>query len=201
MVVFQSSGRAGSTEKSMKWLLIGIGVLVAMAAVILLLASAKSATVAISRSITIHASAPVVFALVDDLHNWPLWAPQDREDATMKRDFRGAPRGVGAISDWRSKGSAGAGKMTITQSIPDSRIEVHVDFGAPFIAHNVNMFVLKSTGNDTRLTWSMHGTNIFLLKLMSVFVSADRILGPHFEKGLAALKSAAESRAVSVKSE
>jgi hypothetical protein len=185
----------------MKWLLIGIGALAAIAAVILLIASTKPAAVAISRSIVIHASAPVVFALIDDFHNWPLWAPQDREDATMKRGFRGAPRGVGAISDWRSRGSAGAGTMTITQSIPDLRIEVHVNFRAPFVAHNVNAFVFEPAGTDTRLTWSMHGTNIFLLKLMSVFVSPDRILGSHFDKGLAALKSAAESRSVSLKNE
>jgi hypothetical protein len=119
----------------------------------------------------------------------------------MKRDFRGAPRGVGAISDWSSRGNAGGGKMTISQSIPNSRIEVHVDFRAPFVAHNVNAFVLEPAGSDTRLTWSMHGTNIFLLKLMSVFASPDRLLGPHFEKGLAALKFAAESRSVSVKNE
>ena len=80
-------------------------------------------------------------------------------------------------------------------SAANSRVEVHVDFRTPFVAHNVNEFSLEAAGNDTRLTWSMHGTNIFLLRLMSVFVSPDRILGPHFEKGLAALKSVAETRA------
>jgi hypothetical protein len=185
----------------MKWLLVGVGALAAIAAVVLLIAATKPATVAVSRSIVIHASAPVVFALIDDFHNWPLWAPQDREDATMQRDFFGAPRGIGAISAWSGKGSAGAGKMTITQSIPNTRIEVDVDFRAPFVAHNVNEFVLEQAGSDTQLTWSMHGTNIFLLKLMSVLVSPDHVLGPHFEKGLAALKSAAETQSVRAASE
>ena len=140
----------------MKWLLIGIGVLVAIAVIILLLASAKPAAVAISRSITIHAPAPVVFELIDDLHNWPLWAPQDREDATMKREFVGEPRGAGAISTWKSRGSAGSGEMAVSQSIPDRRIEVHVDFNAPFVARNVNKFDLEPAGDD-REDGFMHG--------------------------------------------
>jgi hypothetical protein len=185
----------------MKWLLIGIGALVAIAAIVLLVACMKPPTVAISRSIDIRAPAPIVLELVDDLHNWPLWAPQDREDLTMRRDFLGSPRGVGAVSVWKSKGSAGAGRMTIAESTPNSRIEVLVDFRAPFIAHNVNEFAFEAAGSDTRLTWSMRGTNIFLLKLMSVFVSPDRILGPHFEHGLAALKSAAENRSAHGQSE
>jgi uncharacterized protein YndB with AHSA1/START domain len=166
-----------------------------MVAAVLFIAWTKPATVAISRSITIHAPASVAFELIDDLHNWPLWAPQDREDATMKREYQGPARGVGAISTWTSKGHAGTGQMRISQSAPNSLVEVRVDFRAPFTAHNLNEFVLEPAGSDTRLTWAMHGTNIFLLKLMSVFVSTDRILGPHFEHGLAALKSVAEARA------
>ncbi|HEY3638196.1 MAG TPA: SRPBCC family protein [Rhizomicrobium sp.] len=181
----------------MKWLFIAVSTLVAIAAVVLLLASAKPGTVSVSRSIVIHAPAPTVFALIDDLHNWPLWAPQDREDATMKRDFGGAPRGVGAMSSWTSKGRSGTGQMIITQSIPDSRVDVTVDFHAPFVAHNTNRFVLERDGDGTHVTWSMQGTNIFILRLMSVFVSPDAILGSHFEKGLAALKSNAERSAKS----
>ena len=41
-------------------------------------------------------------------------------------------------------------------------------------------------------TWDFDGTNVFLLKLMSVFVSRDRVMGKHFETGLENLKAAAE---------
>ena len=168
----------------MKWVLVGLCVLTAIIACTLLIAVTKPPVVAISRSVTIHAPPRVIFALIDDLHNWPLWAPQDREDTTMKRDYSGASHGVGAISTWSGKGSAGAGRMTISQSQLDSRVEVLVDFHAPFVAHNVNSFVLEPAGNDTQLTWSMHGTNIFLLKLMSVFVSMDSLIGKDFERHL-----------------
>jgi hypothetical protein len=41
----------------------------------------------------------------------------------------------------------------------------------------------------------MHGTNVYAAKLMSVFISMDRMLGKHFEAGVRDLKAAAESQA------
>jgi uncharacterized protein YndB with AHSA1/START domain len=180
----------------MKWALIAIVAIVAIVAIIAVLALTKPATVSVSRVILIRAPAPVVFGLIDDFHNWPQWAPQDREDKTMIREYSGAPSGVGAISTWTSKGSAGAGTMEIVKAEPNWEVEVKVDFRAPFVAHNVNIFRLEALPDgEARVTWSMHGTNIFLMKVMSVFVSPDSMMGPHFENGLAALKSAAESSA------
>jgi hypothetical protein len=45
--------------------------------------------------------------------------------------------------------------------------------------------------DGTYLTWSMQGTNVFPMKLMSVFANADRVLGRHFEAGLSNLEAAA----------
>jgi hypothetical protein len=39
----------------------------------------------------------------------------------------------------------------------------------------------------------MHGPNLYIMKLMSVFTNMDRMMGRHFEEGLANLKAAAES--------
>ena len=118
----------------------------------------------------------------------------------MVREYSGAQSGAGATSIWRSRGSAGAGAMTIAKSEPYSEVEVHVDFRAPFVAHNVNSFRIEPLPDgETRVTWSMHGTNVFLMKVMSALVSPDSMMGPHFEKGLAALKSAAEGKAARVR--
>jgi len=38
----------------------------------------------------------------------------------------------------------------------------------------------------------MQGTNVYMMKLMSVFMNMDRVMGKHFETGLANLKTAAE---------
>ena len=62
----------------------------------------------------------------------------------------------------------------------------------PFEAHNVTEFTLAPTPTGTRVTWAMRGPQPFLGKVMRVFLSPDAIVGPDFEKGLAALKREAE---------
>jgi uncharacterized protein YndB with AHSA1/START domain len=172
--------------------LIVAGVIVLVIATILAAAAAKPDTIDVQRSVTIKAGPAVVFALINDFHNWPHWAPQDRDDAAMTRVYSGASSGTGAVSDWTSRGNAGAGRMTIVSSTPDRQVEVHVDFRTPFVAHNINHFSIEPDGGDTRVTWSMHGTNVYLMKVMSLFANPDRVMGKHFMAGLSNLKTAAE---------
>jgi uncharacterized protein YndB with AHSA1/START domain len=167
-------------------------VIAAIVAIVLVFAARRPDRFHVERSISIQAPPEKVFALINDFHNWPLWAPQDKEDASMKRTFSGAESGVGAVSDWSSRGSAGQGRMSIVESEPATWILVKVDFTKPFEAHNLNGFTLGVHGTSTTVTWSMVGTNLFFMKVMSVFVNMDKIAGKHFEDGLANLKVAAE---------
>jgi hypothetical protein len=161
-------------------------------AAILLFAASRPNTIRVQRSIVINAPPAKVFGLINDFHNWSRWAPQDKEDPSMKRTYSGSAQGNGAISDWNSSGNAGKGRMTITDSIPDSRVEIKVDFVKPFDAHNTNEFVLEPAGNSTTVTWTMQGSNLYIMKVMGIFVNMDRMMGKHFETGLNNLKSAAE---------
>jgi uncharacterized protein YndB with AHSA1/START domain len=175
----------------MKLALIAAVVLFIAVIVVLAIAAAKPDKISVERSSLIRAPRASVFALINDFHNWSQWAPQDRDDPSIVRTFSGASAGVGAVSEWTSRGSAGAGRMQIILSKPDTEIEVHVDFHKPFVAHNINHFTLRAEGDETRLTWSMTGTNVFLMKLMSVFMNSDRMLGRHFEQGLSNLQASA----------
>jgi uncharacterized protein YndB with AHSA1/START domain len=167
-------------------------VILGLIAVILIYAATKPGTFHIQRSVTIKAAPEKVFPLIDDLHNWRRWAPQDREDPTMKRTFAGADRGVGATSDWSGAGNTGKGRMTITGSIPSRSVTLAVDWERPFSVRNINQFLLEPDGSNTRVTWSMSGPNLFVMKLMSVFTNMDRMMGQHFESGLDNLKTIAE---------
>jgi uncharacterized protein YndB with AHSA1/START domain len=146
----------------------------------------------IERSLSIKAPPEKIFALINNFHDWARWAPQDTEDPSMKRTFSGPESGTGAISDWNSTGSAGRGRMLITESVAPNRISVNVDWVKPFEAHNVNVFSVEPAGASTRATWTMRGTNVYMLKVMSVFMNMDRMMGKHFESGLENLKRAAE---------
>ncbi|HUN63324.1 MAG TPA: hypothetical protein VMU53_15105 [Candidatus Sulfotelmatobacter sp.] len=94
--------------------------------------------------------------LINDFHNWNKWAPQDKQDPTMVRTFSGAPSGIGAISDWTGTGSAGQGHMAITESVPEHRVQVQVDFRKPFEAHNTNLFGTRRQRHHRHLDNANH---------------------------------------------
>lgn len=169
-----------------------LAILVVVTLILLVIAATRPYTVQVQRSALIGASPEKVFPLINDFHEWPRWAPQDREDPAMRRTYSGADRGAGAVSDWHGKGSTGRGQMTIVESAPVTRIVVKTDFIKPFEAHNVNEFALQRSGNSTRVRWTMRGTNLYPMKLMGLFVNVDRLMGKHFEAGLENLKQVAE---------
>ena len=110
----------------------------------------------------------------------------------LGREECGAQAGVGAISEWSGAANTGTGRAEITSAEPARRVEVTVDFVKAFAAHNVNTFALAPEGDGTRVTWTMQGTNAYMMKVMSLAVNMDRMMGTHFESGLANLKAAAE---------
>jgi len=170
-------------------------ILIAIAAVIVLalvFAALKPDTLRIERSTVIEAPPDQVYVLIADFHEWPKWAPQDREDASIRRTFSGAQSGVGAVSDWSGSGNTGKGRMEITGAEAARQVLVTVDFAKPFVAHNVNTFTLAPEGNGTRVTWAMQGTNTYMMKVMSLVMNLDKMMGQHFESGLANLKAVAE---------
>lgn len=67
------------------------------------------------------------------------------------------------------------GRMLITQSVPNRRVSVTVDFVKRFETRNINVFMLEPGGDATKVTWDFDGTSVFMPKLMSVFVSMDRV--------------------------
>ena len=165
-------------------------VVVILIAVILVFAATKPATLHVQRSMVVNAPPEKVFALVNDLRRWQQWEPQ--EDSTTTRTFSGAPSGVGAASEWNSRGRAGKGKMSVIESQPSSRVVVKVDFLKPFESHNMNEFMVAPADGATKVTWSWQGQNLYFMKVMGIFVNMDRMIGKHFEDGLAKMKRVAE---------
>jgi carbon monoxide dehydrogenase subunit G len=161
-------------------------------AAVLVFAAMKPNTFHLQRAITIKAPPEKIFPLINDFHNWSAWEPQDKDAASIQRSYSGPAAGVGAVSEWQGTGSTGKGRRQITESVSNSKVSVAVDFVKPFQAHNINVFTLQPAGDSTTVTWNFEGTNVFVLKLMNIFVSMDRIMGSHFETGLENLKSAAE---------
>lgn len=173
-------------------MIIAIIILVLMVAVFAL-AWTRPDTIHAERTVDIHASPERVFGLINDFHNWPTWSPHDKMDATMTRIYSGEPSGLGAVSEWQSKGQAGCGQMKITESMRPNKITVQVDFTKPFRVRNINEFTLQGSEGVTKVRWAMQGGSPFMLKLMSLFFNMKRMFGKHFEAGLENLKRLAEN--------
>jgi hypothetical protein len=159
---------------------------------VLAFAATKPKTFHLRRSMAIKAAPDKVFALINDLHKWNDWSAENNNDPGIQRTYDGAAAGEGAVSEWRGSGKIGAGRMLITESKLNQKISVTVDFVKPFTARNVNVFTLEPAGDSTNVTWDFTGTYVYVLKVMSIFVSMDRIMGKHFETGLENLKRLAE---------
>lgn len=168
-------------------------ILAAAVAALLAYAATKPDTIQVRRAMSIETPPDKVFALINDLHRWDSWADRDRSDPPVVRTYGGSPSGRGAISWWQGSGKAGTGRMEITESEP-RRIVVVVDFVKPFEAHNINEFSLAEAVNATTVTWTWTGTNVYVTKVMSIFVNMDTFFGSHFETALANLKILAEKQ-------
>lgn len=151
----------------------------------------------VARSATVVAPPETVFAQVNDFHKWEAWNPWGKIDPAMKQTYDGAPAGVGASYAWAGNSQVGAGRMSITESQPNDRIQIQLDFEKPMKSTCTAEFTFESAGDQTVVTWSMNGTNNFIAKAIGLFMNMDTMIGGNFEKGLADLKSIAEAEAPS----
>jgi uncharacterized protein YndB with AHSA1/START domain len=172
--------------------LIILGILAVLFVALLIYASTKPDTFQIQRAATIQAPPEKIFPLFNDFHNWTSWSPWEKMDRNLKRTYSGPASGPGAVYEWEGNKKVGQGRMEIAETSPPSKLTIKLDFLKPFEAHNTTVFTLVPQGNSTNVTWTMHGQQPFMFKVMKTFIDMDKLVGKDFEAGLANLKSIAE---------
>jgi uncharacterized protein YndB with AHSA1/START domain len=170
---------------------IGIIVVVLIAGV-LILAATKPDNFRLERKATIKAPPEKVFGFLSDFKQWGAWSPWEKKDPAMKRNFGVTTSGKGATYAWEGNKDVGVGNMEIAEVAPPSKLAINLNFVKPFEANNRVNFTLTPAAGGTEVAWSMEGKNKFMSKVMQVFMSMDKMVGPDFEAGLANLKAAAE---------
>lgn len=171
-----------------------VGVLAAAIAVILVLAMLKPDEMRVERSATIDAPPERVYALIQDFHQWGQWSPWEKLDPAMQRTHSGAESGQGAVYAWEGNDKVGQGRMEILEASPPSKVSIKLEFLKPWEGQFSDEFALAPEGNGTKVTWSMHGPNAFMSKVMQVFMDMEGMVGKDFETGLANMKAAAENQ-------
>jgi uncharacterized protein YndB with AHSA1/START domain len=167
-------------------------ILLLLALVLVIFAMTKPNEFAIRRSISIHAPPQLVFSLIEDFRQWPAWSPWEGLDPAMRRTLSGAASGPGAVYEWEGNKKVGAGRMEILRTEAPHRVEIGLTFLRPFRADNLTTFSLVPAGDGTNVSWEMTGINSLMFKIMGIVMNMDRMVGRDFEKGLIAMKAAAE---------
>jgi len=158
---------------------IGVAI-VAIIAILLISTAMQASDFRIARSATIAAPPGVIFP---------------HFDPNVKITHDGPPSGVGAIESWEGNKNVGAGRMTVIESRPSELIRLKLEFFRPFAATNMAEFTFQPQSTGTTVTWAMTGRKNFLTKAMGLVMNMDRMIGGNFDKGLAELKTIAESEA------
>ena len=151
-----------------------------------------SGTYTVERQQRVEAPPAAVLERIVDFRRWPAWSPWEDVDPALRRTYSGPDSGVGAAYAWEGNRKAGKGRMEIVD-VADDAVSIDVQFLRPFKSRSTSVFRVRPDGDATAVTWTMTGPKTFMTKVMGVFTSMDKLIGPDFEKGLAQLKADAES--------
>ena len=181
--------------RALKTLLIILLAVVALA-VILGLIGPKTSTV--SRSVVIHASAPVVFTHASSLQRMAEWSPWSKKDTNMEVTYSGEEGMVGQSSTWSGNKDVGKGMQEITALVPEKSLDLKLTFMEPFAAVAAADLDLEAMGDSTKATWTYSGENNFISRIFLMFNDVDKMIGPDFQDGLMQLKVLSETDAVNM---
>ncbi len=160
-------------------------------ATVLFIASRKSDTVNIQRSTYIAAAPSAIFPLINDLRAHTSWSPF-RQDPNIQQTYSGPAKGVGSTLAFDDR-KAGTGHIEITDASQPTQVVFRLVMAKPMNCDNVIKFSLTPRGTGTDVSWSMSGKAPFLAKLMGTVIDCEGMCGGMFEKGLATLKTVAET--------
>jgi uncharacterized protein YndB with AHSA1/START domain len=165
--------------------------LVVLLALILIYAATRPDTFHVERSISIKAPPEKIFALINDFRQWDAWTPYNKDPA-MKKTYSANTSGKGAHYAWEGNKEVGQGEITITDTTPPREIEMELHMIKPFEGRNHVVFSIDAAGDSTKVIWALEDRHTYFVKLLSVFLNLDKMIGSDFETGLAKLKAVAE---------
>ena len=145
------------------------------------------------RETHIDADPARVHALINDFHHWTAWSPWEGLDPAMDREYSGAGPGRRRPLRLARQPQGRSGQMQIVGSNPQ-QIDVKLVFLKPWQATNDVVFATDAQQRRDRRGLDDDRRALRPLRAgRPQVVSMDRLVGKDFEKGLARLKTAAES--------
>ena len=147
----------------------------------------------ISRTLIINASPETIYPHLNSAQNSYAWMPWKEMDSQIQITFSGPEDGPGSKASWTSPGEMGTGQSIITESNYSKNVKVDITYEMPMQMTQHSEFNMQPSAVGTYVTWSVTGKNSFIGRVFCLFMNMDKMVGPHFEKGLANLKSKVEA--------
>ncbi|MCB0834117.1 MAG: SRPBCC family protein [Bacteroidetes bacterium] len=147
--------------------------------------------VTFSRTTEIHKTPQEVFNLVADFNYYMQWNPWSQLEPTAKTTISGTPKEPGHNWSWVGQ-EIGTGSLTIEKVDPGKSIESRLEFKDPMEAVAKDLWSFEPTSAGTKVTWTYAGDMSYPIGRY-FGLAMEGQLGPDFEKGLANIKTLAES--------
>ncbi|MDX6770350.1 MAG: SRPBCC family protein [Elusimicrobiota bacterium] len=175
-------------------MLIKAGAVIAVVIVaVLLFAASRPDSFRVERRVFIKAAPEKVFPYLEDPKKTTEWSPWEKKDPALKKTFSGATKGKGAVYEWEGNNEVGAGRLEITEVVPNAKVVMDLRFLRPMKAENTAAYAVAPKDGGCEVAWSIEGPMPFVSKVMFLFMDMDKMVGGEFEKGLADLKALAEA--------
>lgn len=176
--------------KVFRIVIITLVVVVALASIVGLF---LPSSVSVSRSVTIDAPKPKVFAIINSLRAFSRWSPWTERDPNIKFRFEGPESGVGQKMYWQSTDkNVGTGSMEIVDSVTNATVAMKIMFGGQGHAGS-SLAIGDPVGGGTEVVWGFYysvGSNPFARYLALIMPS---VVGKEYAQGLARLKKYVEA--------
>ncbi len=176
-------------KKIVRWVAVGVGIVIV---VVVAGAFFMPRHPVVSRSIEIAEPAATVFPLVSDLRRFNDWSPWFDRDPNAAYTFTGPTDGVGQTFHWKSdKPEVGSGSMTVQRLDPNKEVEISLEFTDRGTA--TTWIDLEPDSAGTKVAWKF-STDLGFNPVDRYFgLMFDGLVGPDYERGLARLKTLAET--------
>ena len=174
----------------LKKLLIGLVVLIV---VLVLVGFLLPRQFKVTREVTMTAPAIPIYQMISAPSNWPKWSVWNKRDPNMVLTFSGTGGGAGAKWSWQSK-TEGNGAMEFTEADSPRRIVYKLSFPDMNMVSTGELKLTPVNDALTMVSWSNEGDfgNNPVLRYLGLMM--DKMIGPDFEAGLAALKTLVEKQ-------
>lgn len=177
--------------KILKFVLIGIVSIVALALITALFVKQEYAVV---REVSINKPKADVFNYVKYIKNQDNYSVWNMKDPNMEKKFTGTDGMIGGTSYWKSTNEeVGEGEQEIIGITEGEKIDMELRFHQPFEAKD-HAFMSTTAVNDstTLVKWGFDGKMPYPMNLMLLTMDMDGMLGEQLQTGLDNLKNLLE---------